>query len=339
MRVRVRQTCEPIHEKVFKDIIHGNYYTHGHFYFELNHVQTNALIELFTKNVKTSLVNSYPKLKQNSDSVENENEWTKPKKTVRSVNGKAESRKFQDDWTKPKQTVGSSMPTKQNGMSEYEDEWIKANNSVTMDAWHNAAPFKPNLAQTSHVEGSSIVPVLGNVMNTLSEQWDTDGGNMTDDRVNNDFEVEKGEQESSEPLAYPVSTEQSLDWRLNTLCSSENSKTENDSKKLEREQVLEKLKYLQKVRAHASVEVKAEAPPLQNRVVSETSTPKSNGLVLSEWEKMAREKCLQEQSMLRKERDQLQQILKNLDVPIAKAISMNLELCASAIAQVYGILS
>ena len=316
----------------------------------MNHIQTNALIALFTKNLKGSLNNSYPKLREKAESVEDEDDWTKPKKTVCSFNRKAKAGKYEDDWIKPKKTGGSTMSGKQNEEAMgHKDDWVKPNKTAmsTMTSWHNAAPSRPSFGQSSgQFEGSSAIPGLCVGMNSIADPGEKSGGNVSDDWVDNEnFEVEKGEEKWTESSVDELSIQQSLDWRLKVLSGKENSVPEEGSKNLEKEQVLEKLKHLQKVRTQACAVVKAEAPPLQNCVQSEPPTPqkiianKPNALALSEWEKMARERCLQEQSMLRKERDQLRETLQCLDAPVAKAISKNLELCASAIAQVYDILS
>lgn len=48
VRVRVRMRCQPLTENQFKPIIVDNYYTQNHFWFELDHAQTNRLLSLFS---------------------------------------------------------------------------------------------------------------------------------------------------------------------------------------------------------------------------------------------------------------------------------------------------
>ncbi|KAJ9539880.1 hypothetical protein OSB04_026386 [Centaurea solstitialis] len=56
VRVRVRLQCHTLSEKSFQPIIATNYYESNHFYFELDHGQTNKLVSLF----QSSPVNSSP---------------------------------------------------------------------------------------------------------------------------------------------------------------------------------------------------------------------------------------------------------------------------------------
>ncbi|KAJ8898926.1 hypothetical protein K2173_008420 [Erythroxylum novogranatense] len=48
VQVRVRLQCQPLLEEHFKPKILDNYYSHHHFYFELDHTQASQLISLFT---------------------------------------------------------------------------------------------------------------------------------------------------------------------------------------------------------------------------------------------------------------------------------------------------
>ncbi|KAK7382365.1 hypothetical protein VNO80_01216 [Phaseolus coccineus] len=46
VKVRVRLQCQPLSEDKFAAVIAGNYYTHNHFWFELDHRQANKLTSL-----------------------------------------------------------------------------------------------------------------------------------------------------------------------------------------------------------------------------------------------------------------------------------------------------
>lgn len=287
--MRVRELCKPLPEKVFKDAIGANYHSETHFYFELNHVQTDALLALLTRNVK-ALSSSYMK-PQTGPSVPkggNEEDWIKPKKTAKSVR----------------------------------------------DAWHNSAPFihTPEQRLSAQPEGRGATP-------EDSDGFCEDGADERSDNEN--FESEVAVNKGTELLVEDLPIQKSLDWRSNVLSSNRNeTDNEEDRKKAEMElEVLEKLKQLQKLNMQGRVEVKAEAPWVQNDIQREaaasgtTGSNKRKECALSEWEKLARERCLQEQTMLREEREQLRGRLQSLDVPVAKTISKNLELCASALAQ------
>nr|XP_043611974.1 DNA-binding protein HEXBP-like [Erigeron canadensis] len=50
VRISVKQECKPLSEKQFGPAIADNYYESKHFYFELDHEQTNQLISLFRLN-------------------------------------------------------------------------------------------------------------------------------------------------------------------------------------------------------------------------------------------------------------------------------------------------
>ncbi|KAK3032867.1 hypothetical protein RJ639_037044 [Escallonia herrerae] len=48
VQIRVRMQCEGLKESQFKPIITDNYYSHRHFWFELDHAQTNRLLSLLS---------------------------------------------------------------------------------------------------------------------------------------------------------------------------------------------------------------------------------------------------------------------------------------------------
>ncbi|KAK2981775.1 hypothetical protein RJ640_010292, partial [Escallonia rubra] len=48
VQIRVRMQCEGLKESQFKPIITDNYYIHRHFWFELDHAQTNRLLSLLS---------------------------------------------------------------------------------------------------------------------------------------------------------------------------------------------------------------------------------------------------------------------------------------------------
>ncbi|KAK7294765.1 hypothetical protein RJT34_17661 [Clitoria ternatea] len=48
VQIRVRLQCQPLSEDKFRPVIADNYYTHNHFWFELDHEQTSKLISLLS---------------------------------------------------------------------------------------------------------------------------------------------------------------------------------------------------------------------------------------------------------------------------------------------------
>ncbi|XP_047147677.1 kelch-like protein 12 [Vigna umbellata] len=48
VQICVRLKCQPLSEVKFKELLADNYYTHNHFWFELDHVQTSRLISLLS---------------------------------------------------------------------------------------------------------------------------------------------------------------------------------------------------------------------------------------------------------------------------------------------------
>ncbi|QCE12062.1 kelch-like protein 18 [Vigna unguiculata] len=48
VQIYVRLQCQPLSEDKFKEILADNYYTHNHFWFELDHAQTSRLISLLS---------------------------------------------------------------------------------------------------------------------------------------------------------------------------------------------------------------------------------------------------------------------------------------------------
>ncbi|KAJ0705174.1 putative DCD domain-containing protein NRP [Helianthus annuus] len=52
VKIRARKLCNPLSEDQFHPIIAHNYYESNHFYFELDHDQTDKLVSLFTSSAK-----------------------------------------------------------------------------------------------------------------------------------------------------------------------------------------------------------------------------------------------------------------------------------------------
>jgi hypothetical protein len=81
VRVYIRQHCEPLAEATFRKAINANYYTNTHFWFELNHAQTEALMAIFvTRPQKYSEIGS-PKVAENGSwfskrDLSSSNGWT-----------------------------------------------------------------------------------------------------------------------------------------------------------------------------------------------------------------------------------------------------------------------
>ncbi|WVZ07748.1 hypothetical protein V8G54_021094 [Vigna mungo] len=48
VQICVRLKCQPLSEDKFKEVLADNYYTHNHFWFELDHAQTSRLISLLS---------------------------------------------------------------------------------------------------------------------------------------------------------------------------------------------------------------------------------------------------------------------------------------------------
>lgn len=48
VQICVRLKCQPLPEDKFKELLADNYYTHNHFWFELDHEQTSRLISLLS---------------------------------------------------------------------------------------------------------------------------------------------------------------------------------------------------------------------------------------------------------------------------------------------------
>lgn len=67
VQVRVRLQCQPLLEKQFKPVIAHNYYSHTHFWFELDHGQSNKLISLLA----SSAVAPSMSLPQNAATLRN----------------------------------------------------------------------------------------------------------------------------------------------------------------------------------------------------------------------------------------------------------------------------
>ncbi|XP_057816226.2 uncharacterized protein LOC131029660 isoform X2 [Cryptomeria japonica] len=65
VRVCIKQNCEPLPESAFRNAISENYYSDKHFWFELNHAQTDALMSLFHPRLNKRSEMDFPKSSEN----------------------------------------------------------------------------------------------------------------------------------------------------------------------------------------------------------------------------------------------------------------------------------
>ncbi|KAH7365689.1 hypothetical protein KP509_18G040700 [Ceratopteris richardii] len=221
--------------------------------------------------------------------------------------------------------VGLQRGSMSGDKGEDVDGWMKPKKpqKATFKAWKNAVAFTP--AQNSVY---SILEYKGAI--TPEQQCD-DPSNRAKSS-SQDFL-----QKDVEPMAGD-----SVNWNAAAASSSFNTdealeeytKSEKHHERTEKLEVVEALKEQKFKGKQVFGDRTFEDLILQERAHNEPSNSDSVDVPESvEWESLAREQCLQEQTMLRDDREQLKEKLQALDIPVAKAISKNLELSALAIAQ------
>ena len=346
VKFRIKQTCSPLPEAIFKEAIIDNYYSEIKFTFELTFSQKDHLVNLFTKNMEG------------------------PTKSLASKGA-----------VQPFKIGGPAKVWKE--ANKVEDAWAKPKNSVNMvlgNAWGQVGPSDSGKAAITddvrsynfHQSGFQEEEASDS-SNELSNDTDNAGSDDTGSTINTPAkdthcfsQVEKDKQEPEYPGYKPnigIQT-QAFDARYgesSVNLSEDMSRKESD--KAARQRVLEKLQKLDPSRAdfqEPPVVVLQErfqgldvsnADPLQahqsnlNRPLQtgqQGGLDTSGGSVVAvtpmktspDWEWQAREKAMKEQAQLKEDCDRLWVTASAVDINVATAFKRCLEVSAATIAQV-----
>ncbi|KAH7365670.1 hypothetical protein KP509_18G040600 [Ceratopteris richardii] len=210
------------------------------------------------------------------------------------------------------------------------DSWMKHKKPQTaaLKAWENAVAFT-----SAQNFGYSILEYKGAIS----------PGQRYDDPSNR---VESSSQDFLQKDVEPMPGD-SVNWNAAAASSSfntdealeEHTKSEKHHERTEKLEIVETLKQQKFKGKQIYGDRKVEDLNLQEHAYNEPSNsdtldvPESSCSSLVEWESLAQEQCLQEQIMLREDREQLKEKLEALDISVDKAISKNLERSALAIFQ------
>lgn len=343
VKFRIKQTCSPLPETIFREAITENYYSEIKFTFELTSSQKDHLVHLFTKNMEgptKSLASKGP---------------VQLSKIGGPLKVWKEASKVEDAWAKPKNSV----------------------NVVIGNAWGQVGPSDSGKAAISDDVRSYNFHQSGfqeeegsDSSNELSNDTDNAGSDDTGSTINTPgkdihftSQAEKDKQETEYSSYKPnISTQtQAFDVRYGE--SSINISEDMSRKELDKQRVLEKLQKLDPSRAdfqEPPVGVLQErfqgldvsnSDPLQahqSNLNRPLHTGQQGGLdtisgsvvavtpmkTSPEWEWQAREKAMKEQAQLKEECDRLWMTASAVDMNVATAFKRCLEVSAATIAQV-----
>ena len=339
VKFKIRQSCSPLPETVFKEAILDNYFSEIKFTFELTIPQKDHLLSLFTKNMQgpTKSISS--------------NTASYPLKIGGSVKG----------WKK----VGDS-----------EDAWgVKPKTFIPAigNAWQTVGPVDTGKGSSDDVKSYSFHhsgKMKEEAYEKSSENLYNDskpGSGADDGTSDNKSSVFSEVDRQGDYAAYGVTSfqGQSSDVKNDeddNFNSSDNAGKKELDKAARQRDILEKLQRLDPSRVditqqqHSMVLEKfqgfniSSVDQSQQRDTSQggfqysshDEVDSTGGAVVAitpmrmhaDWEKHAKERAAQEQSMLREDRDRLWVTTSAVDVKAATAFKRSLEASAGTIAQV-----
>lgn len=294
VRVYIKQHSEPLAEAIFRKAINANYYTNTHFWFELNHAQTEALLALFvTKPKKYSEIGS-PKVAENGS-------WYS-KRDLRSSNGWPTS-------SAPLRTSPSSREVASEASSSGESPLLSKKYEELShreeDSWQlNSRSFSKNKGKCKGATSSSC----------SSYEQSFDGSRRTNSE--DEFTAMDEMLKSSHivPKQEPESTGRESELCHPVIISKENLELN----------VLEKLKHLAIDRQRMSNNPRPDLGVNNDNVICHIK----NGM-----EKSTHRKLLQSQATLEREKERLLSNLTCVDVSIMEPLQKYMDLQGSIVEQ------
>ncbi|KAL3700377.1 hypothetical protein R1sor_018399 [Riccia sorocarpa] len=300
-------------EAVFKDAIIDNYYMPTHFFFEVDMEQTERLITLFEKQLGISSKQAVVVPRSPVISAPPANAWQTVgstnkvwKKTVGNVETDERMKMKKPDtvviseWEKGAQYIPSS--SKESASEEYQQE----------PEWMNSNHEEDSESQESEEESEETQTAT-----------DPDGKRQVDPKSDREVEQNASLKSGSGhiPKTVVISDPQLPLIEKGNRNGGWEEKEWTEAKQNEMQRVLGRLQQI-------SID-QVESTRPQPEPPSQASGSQSQ----NEWETLARERASQEQAILKDERDTLGAILANLDSTVALTVKKNLELYASALAQ------
>lgn len=340
VKFKIRQSCSPLPESVFKEAISDNYFAEVKFTFELTISQKDHLVSLFTKNMQGP-----------AKSISSSNTVSYQAKAGASVKGwkKADESEPGDAWGKPK-TFNPAIG----------NAWQKVD--------HTGKGTSDDVKSISFNHGKAKQEASGNssenLFNALKQQGSDD----------NSVYPEVDRQSEADFPAFGATTgtqSQTSDVKNNEAAGNvvySNDRQELDKAEKKR-QILEKLQRIAPARAEAQQEQqssmvleKFQGLDISSVVDSQQKDSTSmqpggfqynpqnetvdstGGMVVAltpmrfpaaaDWERQAKDRAAMEQAVLREDRERLWVTTSAVDMNIATAFKRSLEVSANTIAQV-----
>jgi len=334
VRFKIRQSCSPLPESVFKEAILDNYFAEVKFTFELTISQKDHLVALFTKNMqgptKSISINTVSYQQKAGVSVKG---WKKA--------GESEG----DAWGKPK----TFTPAIGNAWQKVGpiDTGKGTLDDVKSISFQHPGKAKQEASGNSHE----------NLFNALKQ--------VSDGMSDNSVYPEVDRQEADFP-AFGVTTGtqgQTSDVKNNEAGNVYSSDRHESEKADRKRQILEKLQILAPSRAEAQQEQSSmvlekfqgldiSSVDSQQRDTSvqggfqytfQNEVDSGSGMVVAptplrlpaaDWEREAKERAANEQAILREDRERLWVTTSAVDMNTATAFKRSLEFSAGTIAEV-----
>lgn len=294
VRVCIRQHCEPLAESTFKKAISANYYTNTHFWFELNHAQTEALMAIFVTRPVKKYSEGSPKVAENGS-------WLS-KRDLSSSNG----------WQTSSAHLRTS-PSYREMASEVvsSGEWPPLSKKYEElshgeeDSWQlNSGSFSKNKVKCKGATSSSC--------SSYEQSFDGSKRTSSEDEFTAMDELIKSSHML--PEQEPESTSRESESCQPVIISKENLELH----------VLEKLKYLAIDRQGMSHNATPDLVVNNDNVICHLK---------NDMEKSTDKKLLQSLVTLEREKERLLSNLSCVDVSIMEPLQNYLELHASSVAQ------
>lgn len=294
VKFKIRQSCSPLPESVFKEAILDNYFAEVKFTFELTISQKDHLVTLFTKNM------------QGPNKSLSINAVSYPQKAGVSVKG----------WKKAGESEGEAWGKPKTFTPAIGNAWQKVG---SVDTRTGATDDVKSIS--FHLPGKAKQETSGNSSENLLNNSKQVSDGPSDDSEYPELIV-------SQEADFPAFGAKTSDVK-----SNESDKLELDKADRKR-QVLEKLQRLAPSRAEAQQEQSSLVLDKFQGLDISSADSQQRDTLSADWERHAKESATREQALLKEDRERLWVTTSAVDMNTATAFKRNLEASAGTIAQV-----
>lgn len=340
VKFKIRQSCSPLPEPVFKEAILDNYFSEIKFTFELTISQKDHLLSLFTKNMQgpTKFVSS--------------NTASHQLKIGGPVKGWKKVGDSEDAWAAKPKTFTPSIGNAWQKVGPV-DTGKATSDDVKSYSFHHSGKLKEEASEESSEN-------LYNASKPASGAGDGTSDNKSS--VYTEVDRQEGDYAAHGVTSFQGQTSDVKNDEAGNVNLSDNAVKKELDKAARQRSILEKLQRLDPSRADisqqqqppvlekfqglniSSVDQSQQRDTLQGgfQYSSHNEVDSTGGTVVAitpmrmhaDWERHAKERAAHEQAMLREDRDRLWVTTSAVDMNTATAFKRSLEVSANTIAQV-----